>query len=126
MTEMFTAMSYKDWSEEDLRDHWRGEWEADEGLISRFEPLAASGDLGDYEEGAWFLLRDKESGELFEVSGSHCSCYGFEGQFNPKKTTVKYLLSDKFYDYGLYDKKRFQLWFSEKFEESGKVDNARR
>jgi hypothetical protein len=34
------------------------------------------------------------SGDLFEVHCSHCSCYGYEGQFIPEKTTAQYLLSD--------------------------------
>lgn len=40
-------------------------------------------------EGSWgcgssaFVLFDK-GGALFEVNGSHCSCYGFEGQWEPE------------------------------------------
>jgi len=41
---------------------------------------------GDYE-GSAFVLFAKD-GELYEVNGSHCSCYGLEGQWDPEKTSV--------------------------------------
>ena len=34
-----------------------------------------------------FVLFEKE-GKLFEVNGSHCSCMGLEGQFDPEETTI--------------------------------------
>lgn len=49
------------------------------------------------DSSSFFLLEKKSSGRLFEVHGSHCSCYGFEGQWLIEKTTKKYLKSDKFY-----------------------------
>jgi len=38
-------------------------------------------------EGEAFVLFERD-GDLFEVLASHCSCYGFEGQWNPQPTTV--------------------------------------
>lgn len=52
---------------------------------------------GGYEESSYFLLVEKSTGRLFEVSGSHCSCYGFEGQFEPELTSIEYLISEKSY-----------------------------
>jgi len=49
------------------------------------------------DSSSFFLLRHKSSGEMFEVHGSHCSCYGFEGQFELEAVTVEHLKSDKFY-----------------------------
>jgi hypothetical protein len=40
-----------------------------------------------YEGLAWVLYR--KDGKLFEVHGSHCSCYGLEGQWEPEETTVE-------------------------------------
>lgn len=37
-----------------------------------------------------FVLFEK-NGELFEVNGGHCSCYGLEGQFTPEATTLEAL-----------------------------------
>lgn len=41
---------------------------------------------GDYE-GTAFVLFERD-GQLYEVNGSHCSCYGLEGQWDPEKTSV--------------------------------------
>lgn len=38
-------------------------------------------------EGYGYVLYE-EDGKLYEVHGSHCSCYGLEGQFEPEETTV--------------------------------------
>lgn len=45
---------------------------------------------------SFFLFRRKSDGMYLENHGSHCSCWGFEGQFNPEETTIEYLKSDKF------------------------------
>ena len=41
-------------------------------------------------EGYAFVLFEKD-GQLFEVNGSHCSCYGLEGQWEPEETTLEAL-----------------------------------
>lgn len=38
------------------------------------------------------LVVFRRDGKLFEVTGSHCSCYGLEGQWEPEETTVEALL----------------------------------
>jgi hypothetical protein len=88
---------------------FKGEWQAEPSLVDRFEVLVAYQSVGSWgcDSNAWFLLREKSSGDLFEVSGSHCSCYGFEDQFQPDKTTLEYLKSDKFsFGLGGYDSTR--------------------
>ena len=62
-----------------------------------------------YEESAWFLVKNKENGQLQEVNAGHCSCYGFEGQWEPTDTSKAYILSDKFYACGV-DKERVQKY----------------
>lgn len=57
---------------------------------------------GDYC-GSSFVLFEK-GGQLYEVNGSHCSCNGLEGQWEPEPTTVKALKhvldeGDKFYNH---------------------------
>lgn len=60
-----------------------------EGLISDFEltneldgvnVLFASYSYANYSGDAWVLF--EKGGNLFEVNGSHCSCYGLEGQWD--------------------------------------------
>lgn len=42
----------------------------------------------EYYEGSAFVLF-LQDGRLFEVNGTHCSCYGLEGQWEPELTTVQ-------------------------------------
>lgn len=43
-----------------------------------------------YEGYAHVIFR--KDGKLFEVNGSHCSCYGLGGQWEPEETSVIALL----------------------------------
>jgi len=38
-----------------------------------------------------FVLFERD-GKLYEVNGSHCSCYGLEGQWEPEETTEEALV----------------------------------
>ena len=51
-------------------------------VIPAYESVA---DSGEYAE-SFFLLKRNYDGALFEVHGSHCSCYGFEGQLDLEET----------------------------------------
>lgn len=42
------------------------------------------------DSSSFFLFSDK-SGNLFELHGGHCSCYGFEEQFELEQTTKEFL-----------------------------------
>ena len=67
--------------------------------VRKYQVLIAYESVGSWgcDSFSWFLLRNKEDGKLYETHGSHCSCYGFEGQFEPEETTVEYLQSPNFY-----------------------------
>ena len=47
-------------------------------------------------EGQAFVLFIKDN-ELFEVNGSHCSCYGLEGQWDPESTVIAAIRKRNFY-----------------------------
>ena len=49
------------------------------------ELLLASYETPGYDGMAFVLFQ--RDGQLFEVHGSHCSCYGLENQWNPEATT---------------------------------------
>lgn len=51
--------------------------------------LYAVYDQGCYEGSAFVLF--SRDGKLYEVNGSHCSCYGLETQFDPEETSVEAL-----------------------------------
>lgn len=69
-------------------------YQVDETYVNKFFFLVANVHGDGYSESSYFLLLEKSSGKLFEVYGSHCSCYGFEGQFDLEETSLAYLLSD--------------------------------
>lgn len=91
---------------DELISHIVKEYDAKREDVERFDFLVAYESVGNWgcDSSSWFLLRDKGTGELYEVSGSHCSCYGFEGQWEPSATTLGYLQSEHFKFYtGGYD-----------------------
>jgi hypothetical protein len=85
-------------TEDEILQHLLEEWEARQEEVNRFNILIGYESVGSWgcDSSAFYLLRDKTTGKLYEVHGSHCSCYGFEGQFSPEETTLEYLKSDKF------------------------------
>jgi hypothetical protein len=53
------------------------------------EILIAKYHTGDYEGSSFVLLR--RGVELFEVNGSHCSCFGLENQWDEELTSIEAL-----------------------------------
>ena len=53
------------------------------------EVLLASYGTPSYEGYAFVLFR--KDGRLYEVNGSHCSCFGLENQWQPEETSVESL-----------------------------------
>lgn len=68
------------------RDQMISDFEITEADLEGCEILLASYVCESYEGSAFVLFR--KGGELFQVSGSHCSCYGLEGQWTPERTAV--------------------------------------
>lgn len=75
------------------------EFKSTEDIISQYAtPADALKDaevlLAWYGYGSYYgssLVVFKQDGKLFEVNGSHCSCYGLEGQWKPEETSWKVL-----------------------------------
>jgi hypothetical protein len=66
----------------------------DEKVAAQFDAdmkglIVAVLDSSGYEESAHILFR--RGRKLFEVEASHCSCNGFEGQWNPEPVEWKQL-----------------------------------
>lgn len=106
---MLALGSYSNMSEEEVRADISGSYCVSPDLVNKYEILIAHLTESDYEESSFFLLRDKETGELFENNASHCSCAGFEDQFTPQATTITYLKSEHFYACGI-DKERVKAF----------------
>lgn len=58
--------------------------------LGGFDVLLASYSYQDYSGDAFVLL--KKDNQLFEVNGSHCSCYGLEDQWAIEESTKEGLL----------------------------------
>ena len=76
-----------------------GEWKTKEDILRDFcvikdednniNILFAYYECPPYEGYAFVLF--KQDGKLYTVTGSHCSCFGLEYQWEPVETTVKTL-----------------------------------
>lgn len=58
-------------------------------LVTDDEIIFAAYDIGDYQGHALVIF--ERDGKLYEVNGSHCSCMGLEGQWQPEETSWKAL-----------------------------------
>ena len=63
--------------------------------LDKLDVLVAYESVGSWgcDSTSFFIFKDKETGTLYEMHGSHCSCYGFEGQFRLEETTIEALKS---------------------------------
>ena len=68
-------------------DSVKSEFEIDDAELAGATILLAHYDIDGYEGDAFVLF--ERDGKLYEVNGSHCSCYGLEGQWQPEETSVE-------------------------------------
>ncbi len=72
-----------DW-EEDGEPQMLSDFNVDASVLAGATVLVASYTYDDYSGSAYVLF--ERDGKLYEVHGSHCSCYGLEGQWEPEET----------------------------------------
>lgn len=93
MKQLFTG-DYTGQSEDDIKqdilDSYLPKKEYHE-MLNNGKILYAELNGDGYEEDSYILLQ--HNGFLYENYASHCSCYGFEDQFEPEKVTLKFLYS---------------------------------
>jgi hypothetical protein len=73
-------------------EYWNEEKSKMKPLIEKWTPtniLFASYGTDNYSGDAFVLF--EQNGKIFEANGSHCSCYGLEGQWSPEETTLEAL-----------------------------------
>jgi hypothetical protein len=76
-------------NETENREWIKQEFEITDTDLGNAEILFAHYETGNYEGQAIVLFKDDE--KYFVVEGSHCSCYGLEGQWHPIETTEEAL-----------------------------------
>lgn len=61
--------------------------------LENMEIIIAYESVGSWgcDSSSFFLLKHKETGKLYEIHGSHCSCHGFEGQLELEETDIESL-----------------------------------
>ncbi|EPC8411017.1 hypothetical protein ACR3AM_005425 [Bacillus thuringiensis] len=64
-------------------------FEEKEEYIGSLQILLASYDVEGCEGDAFVLFL--EDGKMYEVHGSHCSCFGLENQWSPEEVTIEEL-----------------------------------
>lgn len=86
---MLLLEDLKELSEAEVKAHLIREYEANSDVLNDLDIVIGYESVGSWgcDSSSFFLLKDKD-GKLFEVHGSHCSCYGFEGQFTLEETSV--------------------------------------
>lgn len=92
---MLTLNDWKESSIEDIYEDFAVTKEDVEGV----EILLASYLYEDYEGDSIVLF--KKDNQLYAVHGSHCSCFGLEGQWDPEETSLEALLKIDWSNYGL-------------------------
>lgn len=82
---------------EDVEPSWvESKWNGKNYVYPTIEGFPTDGEIlfasygGASYEGDAFVLYARD-GKLYEASGSHCSCFGLEGQWAPEETTVEAL-----------------------------------
>ena len=76
----------ENWEYRKRRDAVISDFAIAESDLEGVSLLLASYAYEDYS-GYAFVLFEKD-GRLYEVNGSHCSCYGLEGQWEPEETSI--------------------------------------
>lgn len=98
-TKMLKLEDLKDMPDEELISHIVSSYEVDEATVRKYEFLVAYESVGSYgcDSSSFFIMKNKETGSLAWNFGGHCSCYGFEGQFEPEDMPDAWFVRDDFY-----------------------------
>lgn len=86
-----------DWSQDHVTSGWREDdntpikqvaydFQVDIEFLEELNILVATYTYQNYEGSAFVLY--ESNGKLYEVNGSHCSCYGLEGQWIPEEASL--------------------------------------
>lgn len=75
------------------KTYYSGEFKSMDDVVSNFETdiednihvHLAHYDVDGYDGSAFVLIENTDTGKLYEIHGSHCSCNGLEGQWEPEE-----------------------------------------
>ena len=90
---MLALQDLKEMNTKQVRAHLVSNYDANLKEVNQFRILIAYESVGSWgcDSSSYFLLEHKKDKKLYVVEGSHCSCFGFENQFEPSETSVEAL-----------------------------------
>lgn len=95
-------------TQQQAKEELARKFEIDVSALADANLLIARVSQGGYEGDAFILL--ERDGKLFEVNGGHCSCYGFEGQWDEEPIAdPAVLLTRRDYEFEGEDKNNVKL-----------------
>jgi len=74
------------------------EFQVDASELAGCTVIFAAYTYEDYSGSALVIFQKED--KLYEVNGSHCSCYGLEGQWSPEETSMEALRMRNVASYG--------------------------
>lgn len=83
------ALFLNDWEVESPLEQMAYDFEIDIKELESINIIVATYTYENYSGDA-FVLFEKQ-GKFYEVNGSHCSCYGLEGQWQPEEVNLEEL-----------------------------------
>lgn len=86
---MSSGAFFHDWAEGGV-EALKRDFDIKDDEIAEVEFIYASYTYESYNGEAVVIY--KKDGAFFEVHGSHCSCYGLEGQWNPEEVPAEALI----------------------------------
>lgn len=89
------------------------EFSIDESELENCNIVFAAYTYEDYSGSAFVLFM--KDGKLYEVNGSHCSCHGLEGQWQPEETFMEAIRMRDVASYG-FSKSLEELFIDIVFE----------
>lgn len=106
LLEDYSGMNSLDDIQEKLREDVASEFDIDKSILQDVEFLICYMSVGSWGCDSSSFYIGKRGNQVFEVNGSHCSCYGFEGQWDEEiiKTKEEMLsLAERWNFLGGYD-----------------------
>lgn len=104
------AKFFNDWDVEYPLQEMARDFEIDIEILNSINILVASYTYEHYNGSAFVLF--EQDGVLYEVNGSHCSCYGLEDQWEPEEVNLdeleqRFSRKDSYY---------YEPWYNEVLE----------
>ena len=77
-----------------IKEHLISAYEINKEALENKRIILAYESVGSWgcDSSAYTLFKDDITGKLYENHASHCSCYGFENQWEPEEVTPEYLV----------------------------------